>query len=44
MTKKIAIVTNRFEYLRFTRKIVNCDLIIEHEKPWTYLKIIVNSK
>ena len=36
---KVAIVTNKLEYNRFTSKIINCDIIIEHENPITYLKL-----
>ncbi|MDB4638252.1 hypothetical protein OAE64_00020 [bacterium] len=36
---KIAIVTNKLEYSRFTSKIIRCDLIIEHENPISYLKL-----
>lgn len=36
---KVAIVTNKLEYSRFTSKIINCDIIIEHENPITYLKL-----
>ena len=36
---KVAIVTNTLEYHRFTSKIINCDVIIEHENPFTYLKL-----
>lgn len=37
---KVAIVTSKAEYLRFTKKIIDCDLIIEHEKPITYLNFL----
>ena len=36
---KVAIVTNKLEYHRFTSKIISCDVIIEHENPFTYLKL-----
>ena len=39
MKPKIAIVTNKIEYLRFTSKILACDIIIEHENPISYLKL-----
>ena len=38
--KKIGVVTNKLEYERFTSKLVNCDLIIEHENPLTYFDFI----
>lgn len=40
MKTKIAIVTNKMEYYRFTSKIVKCDIIIEHENPISYLKLL----
>ena len=39
MKSKIAIVTNEMEYLRFTSKIIKCEIIVEHENPTSYLHL-----
>lgn len=40
MIQKIAVVTNAEEYNRFTKKIIDCDILIIHEKPSSYFNIL----